>query len=175
MVKRVSAKSETRQIRLLGGAIGEQPDDTNAYSEHVAEKRVFWSNRRVRLLVILLIVVLAFALSAVVRLRHESDIREADKDANAISLQLQPQLELIDLAVAFREVSAAAVNGELPGKFPTSPAISGAELVDASARPESVSLTYRLSSHGQDRCITGTRTSTAETSVRVTDCRFKAD
>ena len=136
----------------------------------MAEKQVFWSNRRVRLLVIVLIAVLAFALSAVVRLRHESDIREADKDANAISLQLQPQLELIDLAVAFREVSVARVNGELPGKFPTSPAITGAELVDASARPESVSLTYRLSSHGQDRCITGTRTSTAETSVRVTDC-----
>ena len=174
-MKRVSAKSETRQIRLLTSAIAEQPDDTNAYPERVAEKRVSWSNRSVRLLVIVLTIVLAIALSTVVRLRHESDIREADQDANAISLQLQPQLERIDLAVAFREVSAAAVNGELPGKFPTSPAITGAELVDASARPESISLTYRLSSHGQDRCITGIRTSTAETSIHVTDCRFKTD
>ena len=42
-MKRVSAKSETRQIYLLTGAIGEQSDDTNAYPECVAEKRVLWS------------------------------------------------------------------------------------------------------------------------------------
>jgi hypothetical protein len=135
----------------------------------IQEKRA----RRWRLLIIILVGVALLGGSFYVRQRQQSDLDAADASARAVAGQLTPQLSLVDLGVAFASISAAGVNGELPQEFPTLPQVDGATLTDASAMPNSVTLTYRLTSHGIDRCVIGSYSPASGASTQVADCALR--
>ena len=136
-----------------------------------AERRA----RRFRLAVIVAVVGVVLVIGAVVRARRADDATAADEAAAEVAGELRQQLPGIDVERSFAVLSAARVEAwsdgadllpELPGR----PNIDGATLEDASATPSSVTLTYRVSSHGHDRCVTGTYSPEGGTDVQIGAC-----
>lgn len=129
--------------------------------------------RRWRLLVI--VVVAAALLGGIVvvghRVRSDRAAAEAAADAaaRAVATELGPQLSSVNLAQAFVAYAAWVVNGRPPRPFPSSPHVDAA-LLDFSATPTSVTMTYRVTSHGVARCVTGTYSAAAGAATTINDC-----
>lgn len=125
--------------------------------------------RRWRLLIIVGVAAALAAGSIYLAQRQKSDAAAADAAAADVAAQLQPQLANVNLEEAFQGYAAWAVNHSTPQPFPTMPKVEAA-LLDYSATPNSVTITYQVTTRGLDRCVTGTFSADAGSATTINDC-----
>lgn len=125
--------------------------------------------RRWRLLIIVGVVAALAAGSIFVAQRRKSDEAAADAAASEVAAELRPQLANVNLDAAFQGYATWAVNHSIPQPFPTMPTVDAA-LLDYSATPTSVMITFQVTTHGLDRCITGTFSADAGSATTINDC-----
>jgi hypothetical protein len=122
-------------------------------------------SKRWRLAVIFAVAAAILSISLYVTRRHNDDIKAAQSDAAVVANQLPGQVAALD-------ISADRVNGLPQNDFPGRPDIPGAELTQVSSTPDRLELTYQISSHGQDICVTSSRTATSNSvSTSTGPCR----
>jgi hypothetical protein len=125
--------------------------------------------RRWRLLIIIGVAAALAAGTIYIAQRKKSDEAAADAAAASVATQLQPQLANVNLQEAFPAYAAWAVNHSTPLLFPTMPKVEAA-LLDYSATPNSVAITYQVTTRGLDRCVTGTFSPDAGPATSINDC-----
>jgi len=125
--------------------------------------------RRWRLLVIIVVIAALVGGGLYVGQRQKADEAAADAAAAEVAAQLEPQLSAVNLNEAFAFYAAWAVNHTTPEPFPTIPKVEAA-LLDYSATPSSVTITYQVTTRGLDRCVTGTFSPDAGASTTINDC-----
>lgn len=130
-----------------------------------AERRA----RRWRLLVIVLVAIALVGGILYLSQRKKADEAAADAAAATLASELEPQLGSVNLSEAFTAYADWTFNRTTPEAFPTSPEVAGA-LLDFSATPNSVTLTYQVTTNGIDRCVTGVYSFDSGTSTSVNDC-----
>jgi hypothetical protein len=129
-------------------------------------------SKRWRLAVIFAVAAAILSISLYVTRRHNDDIKAAQSDAAVVANQLPGQVAALDINAVFAAISADRVNGLPQNDFPGRPDIPGAELTQVSSTPDRLQLTYQISSHGQDICVTSSRTATSNSvSTSTGPCR----
>jgi hypothetical protein len=104
--------------------------------------------------------------------RKRSDEGAADAAAVKVAAQLEPQLSSVNRNEALAAYATWAVNHTAPAPFPSIPKVDAA-LLDYSATPNSVTITYQVTTRGLDRCVTGTFSSSAGSSTSINDCSHR--
>jgi hypothetical protein len=102
--------------------------------------------------------------------RHDDDVMAAQADAAVVAAQLPGLVSQLDLAAVFDATSAAYVDGRPETDFPGRPDVPDAQLWAVSSTPTQLKLTYRVSSHGQDICVTTPRDSPTGVGIRSGSC-----